>query len=51
VTVEAYFENHLVLVFLNWTGTHKEEFQGMPPTNSLWVWEVPIFIEYKMAWL
>jgi steroid delta-isomerase-like uncharacterized protein len=27
-------ENHVVLVFLNWTGTHKGEFQGMPATNK-----------------
>jgi predicted ester cyclase len=27
-------ENDLVLVFLNWTGTHKGDFQGMPPTNK-----------------
>ena len=27
-------ENHVVLVFLNWTGTHKGEFQGMPTTNK-----------------
>jgi steroid delta-isomerase-like uncharacterized protein len=27
-------ENHIVLVFLNWTGTHKGEFQGMPATNK-----------------
>src|SRR5919197_854864 len=26
-------EKHVVLVFLNWTGTHKGEFQGMPTTN------------------
>ena len=27
-------ENHVVLVFLNWTGTHKGEFQGIAPTNK-----------------
>jgi predicted ester cyclase len=27
-------ENHVVLVFLNWTGTHKGQFQGIPPTNK-----------------
>ena len=27
-------ENDLVLVFLNFTGTHKGEFRGMPPTNK-----------------
>src|SRR5919197_3994827 len=27
-------ENSIVLVFLNWTGTHKGEFQGMPATNK-----------------
>jgi steroid delta-isomerase-like uncharacterized protein len=27
-------EKHVVLVFLNWTGTHKGEFQGMPATNK-----------------
>jgi steroid delta-isomerase-like uncharacterized protein len=27
-------ENNVVLVFLNWTGTHKVEFQGIPPTNK-----------------
>jgi steroid delta-isomerase-like uncharacterized protein len=27
-------ENDLVVVFLNFTGTHKREFQGMPPTNK-----------------
>jgi steroid delta-isomerase-like uncharacterized protein len=27
-------ENNVVLVFLNWTGTHKGEFQGMPATNK-----------------
>jgi predicted ester cyclase len=27
-------ENDLVVVFLNFTGTHKGEFQGMPPTNK-----------------
>ena len=26
-------ENSVVLVFLNWTGTHKGEFQGIPATN------------------
>ena len=26
-------ENTVVLVFLNWTGTHKGEFQGIPATN------------------
>ena len=25
---------YFVLVFLNWTGTQKGEFQGMPPTNK-----------------
>jgi predicted ester cyclase len=27
-------ENNYVLVFLNFTGTHKGEFQGFPPTNK-----------------
>jgi steroid delta-isomerase-like uncharacterized protein len=27
-------ENDLVVVFLSFTGTHKGEFQGMPPTNK-----------------
>jgi predicted SnoaL-like aldol condensation-catalyzing enzyme len=27
-------ENSVVLVFLNWTGTHKGEFQGIPATNK-----------------
>ena len=27
-------ENDLVVVFLNFTGTHKGEFQGVPPTNK-----------------
>ena len=27
-------ENHVVLVFLNWSGTHKGEFHGIPPTNK-----------------
>ena len=27
-------ENDLVAVFLNFTGTYKGEFQGMPPTNK-----------------
>ena len=27
-------ENDLVVVFLNFTGTHKGEFQGMPSTNK-----------------
>ena len=27
-------ENDLVVVFLNFTGTHKGEFQGMLPTNK-----------------
>jgi len=27
-------EDNFVLVFLNWTGTQKGEFQGMPPTNK-----------------
>jgi predicted ester cyclase len=27
-------ENDLVVVFLNFTGTHRGEFQGMPPTNK-----------------
>ena len=27
-------EDNLVVVFLNFTGTHKEEFQGRPPTNK-----------------
>jgi predicted ester cyclase len=27
-------ENDLVVIFLNFTGTHKGEFQGMPPTNK-----------------
>jgi predicted ester cyclase len=26
-------ENNFVLVFLNFTGTHKGQFEGMPPTN------------------
>jgi predicted ester cyclase len=27
-------ENDVIVVFLNFTGTHKGEFQGMPPTNK-----------------
>jgi predicted ester cyclase len=27
-------ENGVIVVFLNFTGTHKGEFQGMPPTNK-----------------
>jgi predicted ester cyclase len=27
-------ENDVVVVFLNFIGTHKGEFQGMPPTNK-----------------
>jgi steroid delta-isomerase-like uncharacterized protein len=27
-------ENNLVMVFLNGSGTHKEEFHGIPPTNK-----------------
>ena len=27
-------ENDLVVVFLSFTGTHKGEFRGMPPTNK-----------------
>jgi predicted ester cyclase len=27
-------ENNFVLVFLNFTGTHRGEFEGMPPTNK-----------------
>jgi steroid delta-isomerase-like uncharacterized protein len=27
-------ENNFVVVFLNFTGTHKGEFQGFPPTNK-----------------
>jgi steroid delta-isomerase-like uncharacterized protein len=27
-------EDNLVIVFLNFTGTHKEIFQGRPPTNK-----------------
>lgn len=27
-------EDDLVLVFLNWTGTHEEEFFGKQPTNE-----------------
>jgi predicted ester cyclase len=27
-------ENNFVLVFLNFTGTHKADFQGMPSTNN-----------------
>ncbi|MGI8834318.1 MAG: ester cyclase [Nitrososphaeraceae archaeon] len=27
-------ENDIMVVFLNFTGTHKGEFQGMPPTNK-----------------
>jgi steroid delta-isomerase-like uncharacterized protein len=27
-------ENDLVVVFLNFTGTHKGEYQGIPPTNK-----------------
>lgn len=35
VTIEHIIaENSVVLVFLNWTGTHKGEFQGIPPTNK-----------------
>jgi steroid delta-isomerase-like uncharacterized protein len=35
VTIEHIIaENSVVLVFLNWTGTHKGEFQGLPPTNK-----------------
>ena len=28
-------ENDLVVVFLNFTGTHKGEFHGLQPTNKL----------------
>ena len=36
VTIEHILaENSVVLVFLNWTGTHKGEFQGIPATNKL----------------
>ena len=36
VTIEHIIaENSVVLVFLNWTGTYKGEFQGLPPTNKL----------------
>ena len=28
-------ENDFVLVFLNFTGTHRGEFEGMTPTNKL----------------
>ena len=35
VTIEHILaENHVVLVFLNWTGTAKGQFQGMPATNE-----------------
>ena len=35
VTIEHMLtENSIVLIFLNWTGTHKGEFQGMPATNK-----------------
>jgi steroid delta-isomerase-like uncharacterized protein len=35
VTIEHMLaENSVVLVFLNWTGTHKGEFQGIPATNK-----------------
>jgi steroid delta-isomerase-like uncharacterized protein len=35
VTIEHILaENHVVLVFLNWTGTHKGEFEGIPATNK-----------------
>jgi steroid delta-isomerase-like uncharacterized protein len=35
VTIEHILaENSVVLVFLNWTGTHKGEFQGIPATNK-----------------
>ena len=27
-------ENDVVVAFLNFTGTHKGEFQGIPPTNK-----------------
>ena len=27
-------ENNYVLVFLNFTGTHRGQFEGMPPTNK-----------------
>ena len=27
-------ENDLVVIFLNFTGTHKGQFEGMPPTNK-----------------
>jgi steroid delta-isomerase-like uncharacterized protein len=34
-TIESILsENSVVLVFLNWTGTHKGEFQGIPATNK-----------------
>ena len=28
-------ENNFVLVFLNFTGTHRREFEGMTPTNKI----------------
>jgi len=34
VTIEHIAENSIVLVFLNWTGTHKGEFEGIPATNK-----------------
>jgi steroid delta-isomerase-like uncharacterized protein len=35
VTIEHILaENSVVLVFLNWTGTHKGEFHGIPATNK-----------------
>ena len=32
--IRVTIEHILILVFLNWTGTHKGEFQGMPATNK-----------------
>jgi predicted ester cyclase len=38
-------EDNLVIVFLNFTGTHKGIFQGRPPTNKTVKIDLQIFIK------